>query len=444
MSTNDCVLNVAIIGGGMFFDDVIGQSLKDLMRGGVAGALTSIGMSHLAPAVADVEIRVCAIGTRSERSGTAGRIVRWFAEDFPDRKIEACYGESVWQDILARHGPDVLFVATPDHVHTQPILDALDAGCDVITEKPLCLATAEVDQIVTRARQSGRIVAVDMHKRYDPFVREMMQNARKKYGAINRVRAVLEEPLEVSTEIFAWAEQSNPFAYVGCHWLDVVHHYLQVKPVAVFATGQKNLLLHWDEHHREIARRRGDDPATFKRRDSINTWDSMDVAVTYHDGMRGDYNNNWINPAEFEGAVNQEIELYGIYGRCFVDQQDRGYREASVGDGSRTRNPTFGGRIRHRGGHLEIFGYGKASIVSGLLAIIRRRMLGQSLEELEETYPSAASQRDVVQVIEAASAVAERNYQYFQAGQGTPVTALLTDSEIQIIEPVGQPGTYEP
>ncbi len=444
MSTNDRVLNVAIIGGGMFFDDVIGQSLKDLMRGGVAGALTSIGMSHLAPAVADVEIRVCAIGTRSERSGTAGRIVRWFAEDFPDRKIEACYGESVWQDILAKHRPDVLFVATPDHVHTQPILDALDAGCDVITEKPLCLATAEVDQIVTRARQAGRIVAVDMHKRYDPFIREMMQNARKKYGAINRVRAVLEEPLEVSTEIFAWAEQSNPFAYVGCHWLDVVHHYLQVKPVAVFATGQKNLLLHWDEHHREIARRRGDDPATFNRRDSINTWDSMDVAVTYHDGMRGDYNNNWINPAEFEGAVNQEIELYGIYGRCFVDQQDRGYREAIIGDGSRTRNPTFGGRIRHRGGHLEIFGYGKASIVSGLLAIIRRRMLGQSLEELEETYPSAASQRDVVQVIEAASAVAERNYRYFQAGQGTPVTALLTDSEIQIIEPVGHPGTYEP
>ncbi|MGE0374718.1 MAG: Gfo/Idh/MocA family protein [Planctomycetaceae bacterium] len=428
-------LKVAIIGGGMFFDDIIGQTFKDFMRGGIAGALTSIGMSHLASAVADVGIDVCAVGTRSEKSGTAGRIVNWFGAEFPDRTIEACYGEEVWKDMLARHKPDVLFVATPDHLHAQPILDALDAGVDVITEKPLCLATREADRIISKARAAGRIVAVDMHKRYDPFIREMMQKAPQTYGPINRVRAVLEEPLEVSTEIFAWAEQSNPFAYVGCHWLDVVHHYLKVKPVAVFATGQKNLLLHWDKHHREIARRRGVDPGTFKRQGPINTWDSLDVAVTYHNGMRGDYNNNWINPAEFEGAVNQEIELYGIYGRGMVDQQERGYREAIIGDGSRTRNPTFGGRIQHRGGHLEIFGYGKASIAAGLLAIIRRRILGESLEDLDETYPTAASQLDIVQVIEAASLVAAKNFERFQAGQGTPVTAVLESAEIRIIDP---------
>ncbi|MEZ6127269.1 MAG: Gfo/Idh/MocA family oxidoreductase [Planctomycetaceae bacterium] len=428
-------LKVAIIGGGMFFEDIIGQSFKDFMRGGIAGALTSIGMSHLAPAVAGVKIDVCAIGTRSEKSGTAGNLVKWFAEDFPDHSMEACYGDAVWKDILSRHKPDVLFVATPDNVHTQPIMDALDVGVDVITEKPLCLSTSEADAIIAKARHAGCIVAVDMHKRYDPFVRDMMRKAPLQYGTINRVRAVLEEPLEVSTEIFAWAEQSNPFAYVGCHWLDVVHHYMRVKPVSVFATGQKNLLLNWDKHHMEVARRRHLDPATFKRRTSINTWDSMDVAVTYDNGMRGDYNNNWINPAEFEGAVNQEIELYGIYGRGMVDQQERGYREAIIGDGSRTRNPSFGGRIQHQGGHLEIFGYGKASIAAGLLAIIRRRLLGESLDDLDETYPTAASQLDIVQVIEAATVVAEKNFQYLQAGKGTPATALLTNSGFDILEP---------
>ncbi|APZ95124.1 Gfo/Idh/MocA family protein [Fuerstiella marisgermanici] len=433
MSDSPRSLKVAIIGGGMFFDDIIGQTFKDFIRGGIAGSLNSIGMSHLAPAVANVGIDVCAIGTRSQSSGTAGRIVDWFATDFPGQTMEACYGDAVWNDILANHKPDVLFVATPDNVHTQPILDALDAGVDVITEKPLCLKTSEADAIIAKAKDAGRIVACDMHKRYDPFVREMMLKAPEQYGTINRVRAVLEEPLEVSTEIFAWAEESNPFAYVGCHWLDVVHHYMDVKPVSVFATGQKNLLLNWDKHHVEIAKRRDVDPSTFKRQGSINTWDSIDVAVTYDNGMRGDYNNNWINPAEFEGAVNQEIELYGIYGRGMVDQQDRGYREAIIGDGSRTRNPSFGGRIRHKGGHLEIFGYGKASIAAGLLAIIRRRILGESMETLHDTYPTAASQRDIVQVIEAASAVAEKNYEAFSAGRGTPATALLTESGFDLV-----------
>lgn len=419
----------------MFFEDIIGQTFKDFLRGGIAGSLNSIGMSHLAPEVADVRIDVCAVGTRSERSGTAGKIVEWFASDFPQQPIEACYGDAVWKDIIARHKPDVLFVATPDNVHTQPILDAIAAGVDVITEKPLCLSITEADDIIARAKQAGRIISVDMHKRYDPFVREMMLKAPQEYGLINRVRCVLEEPLEVSTEIFAWAEESNPFAYVGCHWLDVVHHYMDVKPVSVFATGQKNLLLNWDKHHAEIAKRRGVDATAFKRQTAINSWDSMDVAVTYDNGMRGDYNNNWINPAEFEGAVNQEIELYGIYGRGLVDQQERGYREAIIGDGSRTRNPSFGGRIRHHGGELEIFGYGKASIAAGLLAIIRRRILGESLEELDETYPTAASQRDIVQVIEAATEVAEKNFEYQQAGRGTPATALLTESGFELVQP---------
>jgi predicted dehydrogenase len=435
MSDTNRTLDVAVVGGGMFFDEIIGQTFKDFMHGGMSGALTSIGMSHKARDVANIDIRVTAVGTRSEQSGTAGRISEWFQEEFPDRPVAACYGENVWQEILAKHKPDVLFVATPDHLHAAPILDALDAGCDVITEKPLCLETSEVDQILERAASKDLIVAVDMHKRYDPFVREMMSKAEEHYGQINRVRAVLEEPLEVSTDIFAWAEQSNPFAYVGCHWLDVVHHYLGVRPVSLFATGQKNLLMNWDQHHQEVARRRGVDPASFKRQHAIKTWDSVDVAITYDNGMRGDYNNNWINPAEFEGAVNQEIELYGIYGRGIVDQQDRGYREAIIGDGSRTRNPTFGGRIQHHGGKPEIFGYGKASIAAGLLAIIRRRLLGESIESLDETYPTAASQRDIVRVIEAASIVAEKNYEYLQAGKGTPVTAVLEETGIRIIEP---------
>lgn len=427
-------LKVAILGGGMFFDEIIGQAFKDFVRGGLAGALNSIGMSHFAHDVAPVEINVCCVGTRSIQRGTADRIARWFAEDFPDRPVAACYGEDVWQTMLQQHKPDVLFVATPDHLHTQPILDALAAGVDVITEKPLCLKTAEVDRIVAAAESHERIVAVDLHKRYDPFVRDMMSQAVEKYGTINRVRAVLEEPLEVSTEVFAWAEHSNPFAYVGCHWLDVVHHYLDVSPVSVFATGQKNLLRYWDRHQQEIARRRIE-PQTFSRTDAINTWDSLDVAVTYANGMRGDFNNNWINPKEFEGAVNQEIEVYGIYGRGIVDQQDRGYRETIIGDGSRTRNPAFGGRIQHHGGRKELFGYGKASIVAGLLAIIRRRLFHDSEQSLRNSYPSARSQRSVVQVIEAATAVADCNFQHWQQGNGTPATALMTESGFELIDP---------
>ena len=429
-------LRIGVIGGGMFFDDIIGQSLRDFQRGGFAGALTSIGMSHFAPLTADIEARFVAIGTRSRERGTADKIRSGFLQEFPDAGTTAYYGDRVWEEMLAEEQLDVLFVASPDHVHTEPIKDALRAGCHVITEKPMCLLTSEAKEIIALAEETGLIVAVDMHKRYDPFIRDMMTNSVPKYGQIHRVRAVLEEPLEVSTEVFAWAERSNPFAYVGCHWLDVVAHYLNVWPRAVYATGEKNLLVNWDQHVRRIADLQRRDVADFSRHEPIRTWDSLNVNITYDNGMRGDFNNTWINPAEFEGAVNQEIEVYGTLGRGFVDQQDRGFREAVTGDGSRTRNPTFGGRVRGPGGHTELFGYGKASIAAAMLAVARAKFTGENAAALEGSYPDAGSQLSITMIIEAATKVAAMNLAYLQECGCAPVTAALSDDSFTILDPL--------
>ena len=214
-----------------------------------------------------------AIGTRSEFKGTAGAICDWYRGGVPGASVRPFYGDTVWEAIVAGAAPDVLVVATPDDLHAPPILYALAHGLDVVTEKPLCLQLSEADAIINAARATGRIVACDMHKRFDPMNLKLFLDLAPRMGEINYVRAVLEEPLEVSTEVFAWAARSNPFSYVGCHWTDVVHHYLGVTPVSLHATGQKNLLAHWT------------DPTTGEPR-PIDTYDSMQVKVTYDSGWR--------------------------------------------------------------------------------------------------------------------------------------------------------------
>jgi hypothetical protein len=57
------------------------------------------------------------------------------------------------------------------------------------------------------------------------------------------------------------------------------------------------------------------------------------------------------------------------------------------------------------------------------------------LDAIDESYPTAASQRDIVQVIEAATQVADHNYNRWQQGGGTPVTALLNDTGFDLVEP---------
>jgi hypothetical protein len=122
-----------------------------------------------------------------------------------------------------------------------------------------------------------------------------------------------------------------------------------------------------------------------------------------------------------------------------VDQQDRGLREAVTGEGSRTRNPAFGGRVETPEGSVELFGYGKASIAAGLLAILRVLRLGAGIGDVAGTYPDAKSQRPVTMVIEAARAVAAHNYEHFQKRGAAPVTAALTADSIRLIDPFEDP-----
>jgi len=417
-------LRVAVVGGGMFFEEVIGSTLMDFERYGIAPYLGDIGQGRHARDLADVAVEFVAIGTHSPRRGTAGSICQWYREGVPGSGVQPFYGDTVWEEIIAEAQPDVLIVATPDDLHYAPIMYALSQGLDVVTEKPLCLQLAQADEIVAAADAAQRIVSCDMHKRYDPMHVKLFRDLVPRMGEVNYVRAVLEEPLEVSTEVFKWAARSNPFSYVGCHWTDVVHYYLDVQPVSVHATGQKNLLANWE------------DPESGESR-PIDTFDSMQVKVTYDSGMEALYINAWINPADFEGPVNQEIKVFCTRGSAFMDQQDRGLRYCVTGEGSRTTNPFFNGRTPAYERFDEMKGYGKDSLTAGFVAIMRRRLLGADLDGLAPEYPSAASHRSTVALVDAAQQVADANLAHTRAGQGSPVTAFLGGGEIEIRDPVG-------
>ena len=81
-------------------------------------------------------------------------------------------------------------------------------------------------------------------------------------------------------------------------------------------------------------------------------------------------------------------------------------------------------------------GYGKDSLTAGFAAIIRRRLFDADLDELADQYPTAASHRPTVALLDAAQQVADANLAYTQAGQGSPVTAFLGSGEIEIRDPL--------
>jgi predicted dehydrogenase len=407
----DSTIKIALVGTGMFGGDVHARAYADLQRAGLSPQLGRVGLDGWARDLAPIKFQLAAVAARTEKSARRARnnFKRWTGHT-----PKAFAGPKPWLEILrAFPDLDVLAVATPDPLHAEVILATLKAGAHVLTEKPMCLDIAEADQIIALAKKQKRIVAVDMHKRYDPDHLRIREEIKQRIGEPLYGTAYLEEPLQVSTRTFKWVEQSDPFSYVGTHWVDLIYHYYRSKPVSLTAVGQKKRLV----------------------RDGINAYDAVQVRVDFANGMSINFHNNWITPPDFEGPVNQGHEIVGADGKVESDQQYRGLRWWNRGGGSRTANTHFTREVKRPDGSPACVGYGVDSLTAGLAAICRMKFFGASRESVADLYPTAEEARITVAILHAARVVRDLNFKYLRQGKGAPVTARFGRDGITIVDP---------
>ncbi|HEY8657928.1 MAG TPA: Gfo/Idh/MocA family oxidoreductase [Hanamia sp.] len=87
---------------------------------------------------------------------------------------EYCFSD--WKEIFAKEKfADAVIIATPDILHTQPCLAALDAGYDVLLEKPIAPTEEECRLILDKAISTNRIVGVCHVLRYSPYFRQLKE-----------------------------------------------------------------------------------------------------------------------------------------------------------------------------------------------------------------------------------------------------------------------------
>ncbi|MBM3239169.1 Gfo/Idh/MocA family oxidoreductase [Candidatus Poribacteria bacterium] len=406
------LIKIGLVGAGMFGGDVHLRTYADLQRNGIAPWLGRIGMDDWTRASVDIECELVGVCTRSEPS--AQRVCEEYKQ-LTGKEIAPFHGETPWLDLIEKFPDlDVLAVATPDNLHTPPALSALKNGIHVVMEKPMTLDINEADEIIKLSKEKELLVGLDMHKRYDPDHLKIFTELINEMGDPIFGRAVLEEPLEVSAKTFKWAMQSDPFSYVGVHWTDLFIAYLKIKPVSVFAVGQKKKLI-----------------AEY----NIDAYDAVQVSVVFDNGMNVLFVNNWITPKDFEANVNQESEMLATRGKVESDSQYRGLRYYIEGKGSHTANTHFTRNVKRPDGSQAYVGYGKDSLVACVLAVARMKFMGESLADISKTYPDAEEGRLSVAIIHAARIIRDKNYAYLKQGLGAPATACLGEKGITILDP---------
>jgi len=137
----------------------------------------------------------------------------------------------------------IVVIALPDDMHFKAIMTALEHDQHVLCVKPLVLKQTESDEIEKAAREKGLFVGIEYHKRFDR--RSLI--ARRSYrlghfGEFAVGEAKLIEPYFYRNSNFQnWftTDRTDPFTYVGCHYVDLVYFITGLKPVEVSVVGVK-------------------------------------------------------------------------------------------------------------------------------------------------------------------------------------------------------------
>ena len=80
------------------------------------------------------------------------------------------YGD--YRTLLKENKLDLVLIATPDHWHALPMIDAVKAGCDVYVQKPTSIDVVESQAMLAAARKYNRVVQVGTQRRSTPHLME--------------------------------------------------------------------------------------------------------------------------------------------------------------------------------------------------------------------------------------------------------------------------------
>lgn len=99
------------------------------------------------------------------------------ADVIPDRarslgeKYNAAF-TSDWTEVLRRDDVDIVIVATINSLLAEISAAALDAGKDVLLEKPAARNVAELNEVIKAEKRSGKLVRVGFNHRYHAALRK--------------------------------------------------------------------------------------------------------------------------------------------------------------------------------------------------------------------------------------------------------------------------------
>jgi predicted dehydrogenase len=155
----------------------------------------------------------------------------------------ACPTFADFDQMCDRVKPDLVMVTTVDGFHAGYIVNALDRGFDVLTEKPMVIDQAQCQAVLDAERRNKRNITVTFNYRYAPkhqLIKETLLS-----GEIGRIISVdfswYLDVIHGADYFRRWhrlkARSGSLWVHKATHHFDLVNWWLAADPVEVTARG---------------------------------------------------------------------------------------------------------------------------------------------------------------------------------------------------------------
>ena len=337
-------------------------------------AIAGTSLLGVAPAIAGQasppKRRYAIVGTGDRATGMWGRpILKEYSDvvefvglsDINPKRAAAsraligttCPTFASFDEMCDKAKPDLVMVTTVDAFHSEYIVEALDRGLDVMTEKPMVIDERQCQAVLDAEARNKRKIVVTFNYRYAPKHRTVKELLMA--GEIGRVLSVdFAWYLDVyhGADYFRrWHRLRNGggslFVHKATHHFDLVNWWLDADPVEVAADGQlkvygsngvfrhshcrpcphkKECRFHYDMTTNETRMKlyaSAEDVDGYYRdgcvfREDVDIFDTMAAMVRYSNGATMSYSLNAHMP--FEGF---RVAFNGEYGRLEVRDYER-------------------------------------------------------------------------------------------------------------------------
>lgn len=154
------------------------------------------------------------------------------------------------EELLEREKPDVVYIATPDHLHREPLATVLQAGVkQILLQKPFATTVADAEAMYSAAQAAGATIYVTYGTRSGPenaagrYIFERGLIGRPVYASMRNV-----DNISVPREMWAdrpdnWAARSSSVHFLYSHRIDRLRWFLQPAEVATVTAVSRSEIL---------------------------------------------------------------------------------------------------------------------------------------------------------------------------------------------------------